>query len=183
MSIFFRRLFILTLALWLLSACGKNANNANTYGARANTLNTNQTRPGDPARIEGDMPDYEVLTAELKYIQTFDVPAVRFAFKTGSVEMPSGAKDILAAHWKEALKYYYDDYFNKPQDASSLYDRQRAWAKYCGETDKKLQEISIAAPDGSRAITAEEARGIHTFLNQAADQVIDKAKSVQQPAK
>lgn len=182
MPSFFLRLSILTLAAGFLFACGKNANNANTYG-RANTLNTNQTRPGDPAKIEGDVPDYDVLLADLKYLQTLPPPTPRFTFKTGSVEMPSGANDILKIYWKDALKYYFDDYFNKPQDASSLYDRQRAWAKYYSETDKKLQEISVAAPDGSRAITLEEARGIHTFLNQAADQVIDKAKSVQQPAK
>jgi hypothetical protein len=182
MSIFFLRLIILTLALGLLSACGKNANNANT-GGRANTLNMNQTRPGDPAKIEGDVPDYDVLLADLKYLQTLPRPTPRFAFKTAGVEMPSGANDILKTYWKDALKYYYDDYFNKPQDAGSLYDRQREWTKYGSETDKKLKEISIPAPDGSRTISTEEARDIRYFLNQAAELVIGKAKSVQQPAK
>jgi hypothetical protein len=178
MSKFFLRLFILTLILGLLSACGKNANNANNPGARANTLNMNQTRPGDPAKIEGDVPDHDVLLADLKYLQTLPRPTPRFAFKTASVEMPSGANDILKAYWKDALKYYYDDYFNKPQDAGSLYDRQRAWTKYGSDTDKKLKEISISAPDGSRTISTEEARDIRSFVNQAAEQVIGKAKSV-----
>ena len=177
MSIFFLRLLILIFATGFLFACGKNANNANT-GGRANTLNTNQTRPGDPAKIEGDVPDYDVLLADLKYLQTLPQPTPRFAFKTATVEMPSGANDILKTYWKDALKYYYDDYFNKPQDASSLYDRERAWTKYGSETDKKLKEISISAPDGSRSITTEEARDIRSFLNQAAEQVIGKAKSV-----
>jgi hypothetical protein len=166
------------MATGLLFACGRNANNANNAGARANALNANRTRPGDPAKIEGDVPDYDVLLADLKYLQTLPPPTVRFAFKTASVEMPSGANDILKAYWKDALKYYYDDYFNKPQDASGLYDRERAWTKYGSETDKKLQEISIPAPDGSRTITIEEARDIRSFLNQAAEQVIGKSKSV-----
>ena len=180
MSKSYRKLLILPLAAGLLFGCSKNANNANTPGARANTLNMNVTRVGDPAKIEGDFPDYDVPFSELKYIQTLEAPNVRFVFKTGAVEMPSGAKDILKTHWKDALKYYYDDYFNKPKDAASLYDRQRAWTKYCSETDKKLQEYSIPAPDGSRAISTEEARGIHAFLNQAAEQVIDKSKSAHQ---
>lgn len=178
MSIRFRQFLILALVAGLLSACSRNANNANAPGARANTLNTNQTRPGDPAKIEGDFPADEVLTGELKYLQVIEMPAIRFAFKTGNVEMPSGAKDILKTHWKDALKYYYDDYFDKPKDATSLYNRERAWTRYCSETDKKLQEVSVPAPDGSRAISPEEARGIHSFLNQAAEQVIDKAKAV-----
>ena len=179
MSIFFLRLFILTLALGLLSACGKNSDNANTPGGRANTLITNVARVGDPAKIEGDSPDYDVPFSELKHILTLDAPPVRFVFRTATVEMPPDAKDILKTHWKDALKYYYDGYFDRPKDASSLYERERAWAKYCGETDRKLQEVSVPAPDGSRAITAEEARGIHSFLNQAAQQVIDKSKSAQ----
>jgi hypothetical protein len=177
MSLTLIRISVLIIALGLLSACGKKANNANT-GGRANTLNTNQTRPGDPAKITGDVPDYDVLLADLKYLQTLPPPTARFVFKTGVVEMPSGANEILKTYWKDALKYYYDDYFNKPQDASSLYDRERAWSKYGSETDKKLQDISIPAPDGSRTISTEEARDIHSFLNQAAEQVIGKAKSV-----
>jgi hypothetical protein len=183
MSLTFIRISVLIIAAGLLSVCSKNANNANNPGGRANTLNTNVTRPGDPARIEGDFPDYDVPFSELKYIQTLDVPNVRFVFKTAIVDMPPDAKDVLTTHWKEALRYYYDDYFNKPQDATSLYDRERAWTKYCSETDKKLQEYSVRAPDGSREISQEEARGIHSFLNQAAQQVIDKSKPAQQPAK
>jgi hypothetical protein len=182
MSLTSIRIFVLIIATGLLFACGKNANNANT-GGRANTLNTNHTRPGDPAKIEGDVPDYDVLLADLKYLQTLPPPTARFAFKTAAVEMPSGANDILKTYWKDALKYYYDDYFDKPKDASSLYDREREWSKYGGETDKKLKEISISAPDGSRTISTEEARDIRTFVNQAAEQVIGKSKSVQQPAK
>jgi hypothetical protein len=177
MSLTLIRIFVLIIATGLLSSCGKKANNANT-GGRANTLNANQTRPGDPARIEGDVPDYDVLLADLKYLQTLPQPTPRFAFKTAAVEMPSGANDILKTYWKDALKYYYDDYFNKPQDASSLYDREREWSKYGSETDKKLKEISISAPDGSRSITTEEARDIRSYMNQAAEQVIGKAKSV-----
>lgn len=182
-TFFSKLLFLVLIAVGLLSACGKNANNANTTGGRANTLNTNQTRPGDPAKIEGDMPDYDVPFSELKHILTLDAPNVRFVFKTATVEMPADAKDILKTHWKDALKYYYDAYFDKPKDASSLYDREQAWTKYCAGTDKKLQEIDVPAPDGTRAITAEEARGIHSFLNQAAQEVIDKSKPAQQPAK
>jgi hypothetical protein len=177
MSLTSIRIFVLIIAAGLLFACGKNTNN-NTPGGRANTLNANQTRPGDPAKIEGEVPDYDVLLADLKYIQTLPQPTPRFAFKTGGVEMPSDANDILKTYWKDALKYYYDDYFNKPQDASGLYDRERAWTKYGTETDKKLKEISISAPDGSRSISTEEARDIRSFLNQAAEQVIGKAKSV-----
>jgi hypothetical protein len=178
MFLFLIRFLTLALAVGLLSQCSRNANNASNSGSRANTLNTNQTRPGDPAKIEGDVPDYDVLLANLKYLQTLPQPTPRFAFKTASVEMPSGASDILKTYWKDALKYYYDDYFNKPQDASSLYDREREWTKYGSETDKKLKEISISAPDGSRTISTDEARDIRSFLNQAAEQVIGKAKSV-----
>jgi hypothetical protein len=102
---------------------------------------------------------------------------MRFVFRAGPVMMPSSAKDTIAAHWKKALDYYFNDYFNKPKDASEFDDRETAWNKYCVETDKKLRDISIPAPDGTRTLTTDEARDVRAFLNESAKNVINLAKS------
>jgi hypothetical protein len=180
MSSFLLKLLVLILVIGLFTQCS-NKGNANAPGSRANTLgNGSTTRPGDPAKIEGeDIPAYLVFKSDLAYLQTLDPPKLKFVFQTTAVELPAAAKDVVKAHWKEAIKYYYNDYFNKPKDASEINDREDKWTKYCGETDKKLRDISIGAPDGSRYISFEEARDVHSYLNQAAQRVIDLAKSVQ----
>lgn len=173
----FSKLLLLAIVALMFTQCSKNANNATNPGVRANTVNTGPI--ADPPKIEGDQIEaYLVYKADLAYLQTIPPPAnMRFAFRAGTVMMPSSAKDTLTAHWKKALEFYFNDYFNKPKDASELTDRERAWKKYSIETDKKLREISIPAPDGTRTPTIEEARDVREFLNRSAQGVINLAKS------
>lgn len=176
MSSFLPKILILLLFATLLTQCSRNPTTANSPGVRANTLNTGPI--GDPPKIEGDQIEaYLVYKADLPYLQTIQAPAVRFVFRAGPVMMPSSAKDTLTAHWKKALEYYFNNYFNKPKDASEFNDREIAWKKYSVETDRKLQSISIPAPDGTRAITMEEARDVRAFINKSAENVINLAKS------
>lgn len=174
MSSFFSKLALIFLFAALLTQCSKNA--PNTNGGRANTANTGPV--ADPPKIEGDeIEAYLVYKADLAYLQTIAPPNVRFVFRAGPVMMPSSAKDVVTAHWKKALDYYFNDYFNKPKGASEMEDREDDWRKYCAETDKKLREITIPAPDGKRGLNYEEARGVREFLNRAAQNVINLAKS------
>lgn len=176
MSSFFLKFIFLLLFAALLTQCSKNTNNANNPGARANTLNIGPV--GDPPKIEGDeIEAYLVYKADLPYLQTLPPPAIRFVFRAGTVMMPSSAKDTLTPHWKKALEYYFNDYFNKPKDASEFNDREHAWKKYCSETDKKLRDISIPAPGETRTLTIDEAREVREFLNRSAQGVINLAKS------
>lgn len=177
MSLVLRILVVLFIAS-LFIQCSKNAKNTN--GGRANTQTTDTSRPGDPGRVEGDDPPaYLAYKRDLPYLQTIEPPQIRLAFRGGIVPIPAGAKDAVTAHWKEAIKYYYNDYFDKPKDASEIMDREDKWENFCRETDKKLEDVSISAPDGSRYLTNEEARDIHNFLNQAAIRIVGKVKSVE----
>jgi hypothetical protein len=176
MTQFILRSLVLLLFVTLLTQCSRNASNANNAGVRANTVNTGPI--ADPPKIEGDQIEaYLVYKADLAYLQTIPPPPIRFVFRAGTVMMPSSAKDIVTAHWKKALDHYFNDYFNKPKDASELNDRALAWKKYCSETDKKFQEVSIPAPDGTREIKLEEARDVRAFINKSAEDVINLAKS------
>lgn len=174
MHSFFIKTSLLVVAGFLLCQCSGSANN--NLNGRANTLNANVARAGDPGKVEGNMPSYAVLTPDLKYLQTIEVPTAKIMFKDKAVELPSGAKDILATHWKDALAFYHKNYFDKPKDANDLYDRQRKWSNYTLETGKKLEALSISAPDGSRNVAPSESRAICTFLNQSASSVIDRVK-------
>lgn len=180
MSFNLRTLFFILAAI-LISSCSKGANNANAPGARANTMgNGIIERPGDPAKIEGeDPPAYLVYKSDLDYLLTIEPPKVRFVFRASNLEMPSSGKDAVLAHWKEAIKYYHNDYFNKPKDASDFGAREDVWQRLSLTSEKKFLDISIAAPDGSRYLTAQEAKALRLFIDQAAQRVIDKAK---QPA-
>jgi hypothetical protein len=178
------RILVLLVVAILFSHCSKSANNANLPGARANTLgNGYEGRPGDPAKIEGDDPPaYLVYKSDLAYLQTIEPPKIRFVFRSSTVEMPSGARDTALAHWKEAIKFYHNDYFNKPKNAGEIEAREDVWQKFSRETEKKLQDISIAAPEGSRYMTSLEAKAVRSFLDQAAQRIINQAKSPAQPA-
>lgn len=168
----FLKLLALLLIAMIFTQC-KSAVNTNINGGRPAVL------PGGSGRIEGDdIPDYLVFKSDVAYLQTLAPPKIRIVFPAASVDLPAAADDVIKAHWKEAISYYYNDYFNKPHDASELVDRETEWSKYCRETDKKLQNISINAPDGSRYIADDEARDIHAFVNQIAKSVINRAKSV-----
>lgn len=177
MSLVLRILIVIFIAS-LFTYCSKNAKNTND--GRANTMNTDTSRPGDAGKVEGDDPPaYLAYKRDLPYLQTVEPPQIRLAFRGGTVPLPAGAKDAVTAHWKEAIKYYYNDYFDKPKDASEIVDREDVWEKFCRETDKKLENVSISAPDGSRYINNEEARSIHNFINQAAIRLVGKVKSVE----
>jgi hypothetical protein len=172
------RILLLLLVVFLITHCSKNAKNAN--GGRANTMSIDTSRPGDPASIEGDDPaDYLVYKRNLDYLQTIDPPQMRMVYRNSVVTMPAGAKDVVKTHWKAAIAYYYNDYFDKPKDASEMVDREDKWEKFCRETDKKLEDVSVTAPDGSRYINSEESRAIRNFLNEAAVRLINKAKAVE----
>lgn len=171
---FSTKIFLLIAAVVLFCQCSGSGND--NQNGRANTLNVNVARAGDPGRVEGSMPGYAVLTPDLNYLQTIEVPTAKIIFKDKAVELPSGAKDILATHWKDALAFYHKNYFEKPKDANDLYERQRRWSNYTLETGKKLEALSISAPDGSRNIAPSESRAICTFFNQSASSVIDRVK-------
>jgi len=180
---FVTRIFVLLIAAAMFSQCSRNANNANAPGARANTMgNGIVERPGDPAKIEGeDPPAYLVYKSDLNYLLTIEPPKIRFVFRSSSVEMPSSGKDAVLAHWKEAIKYYHNDYFNKPKDASEIEDRETVWEKFSLASEKKFQDISIAAPEGSRYLTTQETKALRLFIDQAAQRIIDLAKQPAQP--
>jgi hypothetical protein len=150
-------------------------------GARANTMgNGIAERPGDPAKIEGDDPPaYLVYKSDPAYLQTIEPPKIRFVFRGSVVELPSSAKAAVALHWKEAIKYYYDDYFNKPKDGGEFEARENVWQRYSLETEKKFLGIYIGAPDGPRYLSAQEAKSLRNYIDLAAQRIIDKAK---QPA-
>lgn len=170
----FSKLLLLAIVALMFTQCSKNT--PNTNGGRANTLNTGPIT--DAPKIEGDAIEaYLVYKADLAYLQTIAPPKMRFVFRAGPVMMPSSAKDTVTPYWKKALEYYFNDYFNKPKNASELNDREMVWKKYSIETDKKLRDISIPAPDGARTLTTEEARDVREFLNRSAADVINLAKS------
>lgn len=82
------------------------------------------------------------------------------------------AGEILKSFWKQSLEFNYRDVFDKPKSAQEGYDRDRAWINYFTTTPQKLQKIEIAAPDGTRRISDEEARGLVVYLHKASANLV-----------
>ena len=80
------------------------------------------------------------------------------------VVLPSEAKEILNSFWERSLEFDYKEAFDKPKSAQEAYDRDLAWMSYFLTTAKTLEKIEIAAPDGARKISDEEAKLLVAFL-------------------
>lgn len=137
-------------------------------------------RPIDEAEIEGKIPDYEIKETGLEYLQSLPMPEVKFVFKSKSIgndELPEDVKTILMDYWKQAIKFWHTDTFDKAKGQIG-YDRDVAWMIYNNKTENKLQELFIEAPNGKRKISQTEAGDLWSFLNSAAIKVIKKTESI-----
>ena len=92
------------------------------------------------------------------------------------VVMPFEAQEILKSFWEQSLEFDYKDVFDKPKTAQEGYDRDIAWTGYVATTAKQLEKIEIAAPDGARKISDEEAKLLVYFLRKASGNLIKSVK-------
>ena len=88
------------------------------------------------------------------------------------LRLPSEAQEILKSFWEKSLEFDYKDFFDKPKSAQEGYDRDIAWTSYILTTAQELQKIEIAAPDGARKISAEEAKQLVAFLRRASGNLV-----------
>jgi hypothetical protein len=172
------QILVLISAAGLLTQCtARTAENQNNV-----SINTSGeiSRPADEAKIEGNIPDYEISETSLEYLQSLPMPDVQLVFELRNnqkrIDLPADVKSALSSHWKEAIKFAYETRLHKPTDAQTAYKRDTDWANYCQETHRKLQTMLIEAPTGKRNISQTEAQNLWGFLNGATVKVMDKAK-------
>lgn len=86
--------------------------------------------------------------------------------------LPSEAQEIFKSFWEKSLEFDYKDVFDQPKTPQESYDRDMAWTSYILTTRQQLQKIEIAAPDGARKISAEEAKDLVAFLRKASGDLV-----------
>lgn len=144
------------------------------------------SRPANEAKIEGNFLDYEIKETNLEYLQSLPMPELKFVFSSKTVaydKFPEDVKNILEAHWKDAVKYFYDKKFNRTIDALTEYKRTTAWFNYCAKTNKNLRSSFIKAPNGKRKISQTESQELWGFLNKAVVRIMDKIEFIKVGAK
>jgi len=92
------------------------------------------------------------------------------------VVLPAEAREILKSFWEQALEFDYKDVFDKPKTAQESMDRDRAWVDYFRATPQELEKIEIAAPDGARKISDEEARQLVLYLRKASGNLVKSVR-------
>ena len=92
------------------------------------------------------------------------------------VVLPAEAREILKSFWEQALEFDYKDVFDKPKTAQESMDRDRAWVNYFRATPQELEKIEIAAPDGARKISEEEARRLVLYLRKISGNLVMSVK-------
>lgn len=171
------QVFILIFAVGLLTQCNaqdkKNETRINT-----NTAVAVSEPAAEEWKIDGNIPDYEIKETGLEYLQPLQVPDVYFVNKENNskLQLPTEAKTILNTHWKEAIKFFYNEQYNKSSTAQEGYDRDTAWSNYFLKNQKKLQSISIETSSERRNISYTEAQKLLGFLNKAAGEVVKNFK-------
>lgn len=92
------------------------------------------------------------------------------------VVLPSEATEILKSFWEQSLEFDYKEAFAKPKTAQEGMDRDLAWINYFRTTAQKLEKIEIAAPDGRRKISDEEATRLVAFLRKISGNLVKSVK-------
>ena len=92
------------------------------------------------------------------------------------VVLPIEAQEILKSFWEQSLEFDYKEAFDKPKTAQESYDRDLAWTNYFFTTAQKLEKIEIAAPDGARKLSDEEAKLLVAFLRKASGNLVKSVK-------
>jgi hypothetical protein len=171
------QLLVVIFSVGLLTQCdalGKE----NFFKSTITTTGIVKVRPADEAKVEVLISDYEIKEATLEYLQSLPTPDFKLVFNPQDsfrTELPADVKSILEIHWKEAVKFFYEDRFNKQFTAQ---DNYKTWSNYCQKTEEKLQNLYIEAPNGRRKISITEADDLYGALNQAAVNIVDKAEKM-----
>jgi hypothetical protein len=92
------------------------------------------------------------------------------------VLLPDKAKEILKSLWEQSLEFDYKEMFDKPKTAQEAMDRDGEWIRYVTTTAQNLEKIEIAAPDGARKISDEEATRLVVFVRKASGNLIKSVK-------
>ena len=115
------------------------------------------------------MPRVNAKANRLACPQTRKTPVIQ-------VVLPAEAREILKSFWEQALEFDYKDVFDKPKTAQESMDRDRAWVDYFRATPQELEKIEIAAPDGARKISDEEARRLVLYLRKISGNLVMSVK-------
>ena len=172
-------IFILIFTVILSTQCEAQKKNENSQ-IGINTIAAEISKPSDEAKITGKAFDYEIKESSLEYLQSLPLPNIQFVFENQKIELEDlsdDVKKVLSDHWKEAIKFSYNEHFSKPENAQAGLDRDMAWLRFCNKTQQKLEKLSINAPNGKRKISQTEAINSFGFLNEEARDLIDKAKN------
>lgn len=170
------QIFILIFAVGMITQC--NAQGKKNDIKVLSTTGASSNKPADEAKVEGNIHDYEIKEKSLEYLQSLEMPEVNLVFEINNskLELPADVKDILNSHWRAAIKFSYNEHFNKPSSAQEYYDRDIAWSSYCGKTEQELEQLNIEAPNGKRNLSPNEAGDLYAFLNRAAVEVVTKVE-------
>lgn len=174
------QILVVIFAVAILSQC--NAQNKKNDSQTSRTfVGSEIKRPADEAEVEINIPDYEIKETNLEYLQTLPRPDFKFIFKSQDKlksDLPEDVITILDSHWKAAIKFFYEDAFNKSKTAQEKINIDTAWSVYCQKTQQSFQEILIEAPNGSRKISQTEAEELYGDLNKAAVDVVKQVEKL-----
>lgn len=171
--------FVVVFAVGIISNCNTQGKKDEQKGVIVTGSEIN--RPADEAKVEMTVPDYEIKETNLDYLQSLPRPEFRLLFESSNnikTNLPNAVKNILDAHWKAAIKFFYEDTFNKSKTAQEGINRDTAWSVYCQKTQQRLQETLIQSPNGGRNISQTEAEELYGDLNKAAVDVVKQVEKL-----
>lgn len=148
---------------------------ANTNGKPSNSV-------PDPGEVDGTVEAFTVAGGDLEN-SFLNQPApyvfLTFASKNETVEkveLPDEAKKLVNDFWKTALNYRLKTEVYRTKTAQEEVDLGMALFQAAERSSQGFQKVEVKTPTGKRVISHEEARGLISFISQAAMTVTEQAK-------
>jgi len=94
------------------------------------------------------------------------------------VELPEPVKALLHSYWTASLSYYYDNKSEGAQDTNTLVAESMKYSNLYFSTRRALSNLDIAAPEGTRKISGDEAGDLLQYVGARATEAVEQAKSL-----
>lgn len=164
--------------LAVLTGCGHRptdtAENSNVYA----TTSAGISRPADEMIVVGEVPDYGEYDRDLEIMMKLPRPRLMLVSEGAPEQklgLPEEAEKILDDHWREAIKFFYNDEYVPTGSAQNQGNRDTAWGRFCSATGQALQKVNIEAPGGKRTLSQTEASELWASLNRSAVKLVKKS--------
>lgn len=154
--------------------------------------------PVNQGKAAGEDIQFKPNNGELKiYLYSQPLPSMWLVFKNTSdkdnsprstpkakaaaikVQLPAEAKKALAAYWEVVRDHAYYQQFADKRDVQKSINMDVTLFNVHGETERRLEQVQIAAPEGKRLISHREATGLVMFAHLIAIRFMDRAKEYQ----